>query len=185
MQKTKAPGAGDAEGPKGKASEWEGLPLTEIASRSKGNARVQRAQKVAATLELLAERWPACFHLFEKRRWPLKVGIHIDIMAALDGAVTPSELRRALGCYTANYVYRSRLVVGAMRVGLDGLPCGTVTEKEAEYARAIERRRRNKLAKQIASKPVAPAPLPKPAPPQRLSLADLREAAQRRKAVTP
>ena len=141
---------------------------------------------IMATLELLAERWPACFHLFESSRRPIKIGIHLDIMAALGDVVSPAELALALRCYTANHVYRSRLVAGAVRVGLDGLPCGAVTEKEAAHAARVAQRRLNKLAaKSAAAKPVATAPpQPKPEPPKRIGLADLREAAQRRKAVT-
>ena len=139
---------------------------------------------IMATLELLAARWPAAFAVHQARRRPLAIGIHRDILAALDGAVTPDELSRALRFYTGNRVYLRRIAAGVTRVDLNGAPAGVITEKEAAYARAIERRRLNRLAaKQIAAKQIASAPLPKPAPPQRLSLADLREAAQRRKAA--
>jgi ProQ/FINO family len=43
---------------------------------------------VEAVILLLAERWPAAFKVHEGRRKPLKVGIHLDVMAAIDGAVT-------------------------------------------------------------------------------------------------
>jgi hypothetical protein len=43
--------------------------------------------------------------------------------------------------------------------------------------------RQNKAAKLIAATPVTIAPLPKPAPPQRLGLADLKRAALQRKAA--
>jgi ProQ/FINO family len=55
---------------------------------------------VDAAIALLAETWPACFSVYERRRRPLKPGIHRDILAALDGATTSQELRRALGLYT-------------------------------------------------------------------------------------
>ena len=38
--------------------------------------------KARAIIELLAERWPAAFSVFERRRRPLKVGVHVDILAA-------------------------------------------------------------------------------------------------------
>ena len=59
-------------------------------------------------LELSAETWPKRFSIYEARRQPLKVGVHHDILAALDGAVTAAELSRALRVYTGNKVYRSR-----------------------------------------------------------------------------
>jgi hypothetical protein len=85
-------------------------------------AKHQPDQTIAAVLELLAETWPKCFSIYEARRQPLKVGVHHDILAALDGAVTAAELSRALRVYTGNKVYRSRVRPGAMRIGLDGEP---------------------------------------------------------------
>jgi mono/diheme cytochrome c family protein len=77
-------------------------------------AKHQPDQTIAAVLELLAETWPKCFSIYEARRQPLKVGVHHDILAALDGAVTAAELSRALRVYTGNKVYRSRVRPGAM-----------------------------------------------------------------------
>lgn len=80
-------------------------------------AKHQPDQTIAAVLELLAETWPKCFSIYEARRQPLKVGVHHDILAALDGAVTAAELSRALRVYTGNKVYRSRVHPGAMLGG--------------------------------------------------------------------
>ena len=102
---------------------------------------------VAAVIALLAERWPATFSIREARRKPLKVGIHLDVMAAIDGAITRAELSRALGCYVANTVYLARLRVGAKRLGLDGAAAGEVTEAEENHSKmqifiaAVERQR--------------------------------------------
>ena len=120
---------------------------------------------IMATLELLAQRWPSTFSVFEGRRRPLKVGIHLDILAALGGAVAADALSLALKVYVSNKVYRSRLIAGATRIGLDGAPAGTVSEKEA------------------ASTPKMAAPAKTVATPKRLSLADLRAAAAARKAA--
>jgi ProP effector len=120
-------------------------------------------QNIAAVLQLLAETWPKCFSVYEKRRRPLKVGIHQDILAALAGAITPAELSRALRCYVGNKVYRSRLVAGAVRVGLDGQPAGEVTARQA-------------------ASPAVTAPRLAAPPPKRISLGDLRRAAELRKA---
>jgi sRNA-binding protein len=56
-------------------------------------------ERNAAVPALLAERWPACFAIYEQRRRPLKVGIHRDILAALDGAVTAKGLGAAFCPY--------------------------------------------------------------------------------------
>jgi len=55
-------------------------------------------QAVTAAIALLAETFPQCFSVYEGRR-PLKLKIHLDIQAALDGAITPAELHKALGAY--------------------------------------------------------------------------------------
>jgi ProQ/FINO family len=54
---------------------------------------------IRAILELLAERWPSAFSIYEARRRPLKIGVHLDILAALDDAVTADELGRAACLY--------------------------------------------------------------------------------------
>lgn len=126
---------------------------------------------VAAVYALLAETWPNCFSIYEGRRRPLKIGIHHDILAALDGAVSAEELSEALRCYVSNRVYRSRLIEGATRIDLDGQPTGKVTEKDAL------------AAKPKAAKRAPAAAIPTAAPVKRLGLADLRAAAQARKAV--
>jgi sRNA-binding protein len=90
---------------------------------------------VGAVIALLAERWPATFSVHEGRRKPLKVGIYLDVMAAIDGAVTRSELSQALACYTKNTVYLKRCCEGAKRIGLDGQPAGTVTADQENFAK--------------------------------------------------
>jgi sRNA-binding protein len=61
-----------------------------------------------------------------------EIGIHNDILAALDGAVTPADLSRALGICSGNKVYRSRLRIGAVRVGLDGELADAETIRRAQ-----------------------------------------------------
>lgn len=136
-------------------------------------------QTIGAIFELLAERWPSCFAIFEKHRRPLKIGIHNDILAALEGAVTEAELKRALRVYVSNRVYRSRLVAGAARIGLAGEPAGTVTEQQEAARPAVAR------AAKAPSIPAAPpAKMTTTGATPRLSLADLRAAALQRKAAS-
>jgi len=53
-------------------------------------------------IALLAETYPKCFSVYQGRCRPLKLKIHLDIQAALDGAITPLELHKALGIYCSN-----------------------------------------------------------------------------------
>jgi sRNA-binding protein len=136
-----------------------------VATKTNGHDK-----NIAAVLELLAETWPATFSIYENRRRPLKIGIHREILAALDGAITGAELSLALRVYVSNKVYRSHLTVGTPRIGLDGKSAGVVTPEEIPAPSAP------------SSSPPPPAP---PLPPRRLSLADLRAAAARRREQMP
>ncbi len=154
-------------------------------------------QQNKAVLALLAERWPACFAIYEARRSPLKVGIHRDILAALDGTVTAKKLSAALRCYTGNAVYRSRLRAGAVRIDLDGRPAGEVTADEIGEAKPAPRPASAKepacqfaeIGKPTGIDPAATAAPERasrpdsrmPAPGGRLGLSDLRAAARRRR----
>jgi ProP effector len=71
-------------------------------------------------LELLAERWPQCFVIFQARRRPLKLRIDQDIAAAAPGAFTPAELEIGLRFYTGNIAYLRACREGAARIDLDG-----------------------------------------------------------------
>jgi sRNA-binding protein len=131
-------------------------------------------QTITTILELLVARWPSAFSIYEARRRPLKVGIHLDVLAALGDAVTPDALGLALKVYVANRVYRSRLIAGAVRINLTGEPAGIVSEAEATQARP-------KPKAVSTPKPIPQTSVP---PVKRLSsLADLRAAAAARKAV--
>lgn len=78
------------------------------------------------------ERWPECFLLPGCPKLPLKIGIHKDILAA---CIPDSWLLRAmLDDYTGGRTYLQEIVEGAARIGLDGLPAGTVSKAEAEFA---------------------------------------------------
>lgn len=121
----------------------------------------------AAVLALLATIWPACFSIYEQRRRPLKIGIHHEILAALDGTVTAKSLSAALRCYVSNDVYRRRLRAGAMRIDLDGRPASEVTADEVVPAKK--------------PKPAAEQPAAMRASAKRISLAGLLEAARLRR----
>jgi ProP effector len=136
----------------------------------------KREQAIAATIALLAELYPKCFSIYQERRRPLKAGIHVDIQAALDGAITPGELRQVLGYYCSNPAYLSHLRTGVERFDLNGEPAGAVTDDEETHARAM-------LASIKAKKEARAAAANAQAPPanKRLSLADLKAAALKRR----
>ena len=95
-------------------------------------------QTALATIDLLAETFPQCFAVFERRRRPLKLGIHSDVLAKLNGAITPKECATALRIYCANRFYLQSCIEGAPRVDLNGEAAGQVTADEA--ANATQRR---------------------------------------------
>jgi ProP effector len=127
--------------------------------------RQKRNQAIAAAIVLLAETFPKCFSIYEGRRRPLKLGIHLDIQATLDGAITPTELHKALGSYCSNQSYLGYTRKGAWRLDLNGEPAGAVTADEEAHARAMLASIRTKKAARTAA-----------AKAKRLSLADLKTA---------
>jgi sRNA-binding protein len=136
IQKDLSPGGRGPEARKIASAESRcDLPKTpDVASPTK---KKRPDATVGAVIALLAERWPATFAVHEFRRKPLKVGIFGDVVAAIDGAVTRAELGKALGCYTANPIYMSKLRAGVARIGLDGQPAGEVTTEQADYAKIL------------------------------------------------
>jgi sRNA-binding protein len=84
---------------------------------------------------------------------------------------TPPELSSALRAYVSNAAYRSRLLAGVRRIDLDGNVAGTVTAeqevKPRQAAKAVE---------------AAAGQVQEAAQPERDGLAELRAAAQHRKA---
>ena len=65
-----------------------------MGKNSKAKAWIEHREEALAVITLLAERFPACFAIFERQRRPLKVGINQDIIGAV--GLAPDELGRAL-----------------------------------------------------------------------------------------
>jgi ProP effector len=125
-------------------------------------------------LELLCERFPGAFTRDPAGRVPLKRRIDRDLVARLDGAVSRSAIKRALGVYTAGPKYRAKLIAGAARIDLDGNAAGAVTAGEAAYALMPKPAKAEPLRRATPTAPASPQP-------KRLSLDDLRRAARQRK----
>jgi ProP effector len=123
---------------------------TAIADVVVGERRRSRdASTVEAVLELLCELFPKAFVRYQARRRPLKIGIHNDLLAVLDGAVTAAELSHALRIYVSNRVYRERLREGAIRIDLNGEPAGTVAPEHAITAAPVPAKHRRAAAPRI------------------------------------
>lgn len=133
-----------------------------------------------ATIELLAEQFPQCFVMFEKRRRPLKLGIHTDVLAASD--ITPAVLSAALKAYVGNAAYLQACTEGAPRIGLDGNIAGSVSAEEAANAK---RRLEQQLARRKRYRDAAAEARAKAESEARnagrISLEGLRAAAQARR----
>src|SRR5262249_44611533 len=156
--------------------------------RRKVEKGIMNKQRLAAALDLigvLAERFPACFAVNPKYRQPLKLNIHVDILAQLGDTIAPRDLSDGLRLYVNNGKYLKALVAGADRVDLNGMPAGTVTAEHADSAKAQYelRRDKHKAKQKQQATPTNKADKPKPHPTsgaavRRLSFSDLKMAAQ-------
>jgi ProP effector len=135
------------------------------------------------TIVVLADLFPACFSVFQQCRKPLKVGIRDDVLAALNGAITAKEAGFALKVYTSNYHYLKACKEGAPRVGVGGEITGHVTAEEAANAKQrLALRQAKQARRRQTTKPTRRTTKPTKPAPCRLNLADLRAAAQARRA---
>jgi sRNA-binding protein len=116
--------------------------------------RANKQATARAVITLLSELYPKTFFVHQARRRPIKVNIHIDIIATVNGAIRPHELVLALRAYTSNSVYLSHMRTGVTRIGLNGEPAGIVT---AEAAKAAVEKLATRLLKAGARKKTAVA----------------------------
>jgi ProP effector len=131
------------------------------------------------TLLVLQARFPQCVaRLHLSRRQPLKLGVHLDVIAALP-ELPVADIRRALKFYVGDIRYLQSCTEGKHRIDLDGKPAGIVTAEEAAHCKnsldgILAKRQRRKPQ----SRPGSPPPA---APSKKLSLADLKAAAVRKR----
>ncbi|WP_300002676.1 RNA chaperone ProQ [uncultured Cedecea sp.] len=87
-------------------------------------------------IAFLAERFPLCFNAEGEAR-PLKIGIFQDLVSRVEGelSLSKTQLRSALRLYTSSWRYLHGIKAGAIRVDLDGNPCGELDEQHVEHAR--------------------------------------------------
>lgn len=117
----------------------------------------------------IAECFPKCFTL-EGEAQPLKIGIFQDLAERLsdDPKVSKTQLRAALRQYTSSWRYLHGVKPGAVRIDLDGNPCGELEQEHVEHAKAalaeskakVQARRKEQQAQKAkednASKPKGP-----------------------------
>jgi ProP effector len=148
------------------------------------NKQKRRADSTAVIAQLAA-LFPKAFAVNHHERKPLKIGIDADIVAR-GVAIEPRALWRPLRVYCASFGYLRTITAGAERVDLDGNPAGVVTAEAAALALALlaargdkEKRRQDEKERQGSKqKPARTPPQPK-----RITLADLRKAAEKRRSA--
>jgi sRNA-binding protein len=145
----------------------------------------ERNLEAEAAVALLAECFPKCFVIYERKRRPLKIGINADLQAALNGALKPQELGAALRFYTQNIGYLRAMLCGAWRIDLAGNSAGVVDHGQEAAAKATIATRLVKCAAKAARAKAEAEAKQRALQPKRYGLADLREAARLRKAGAP
>jgi sRNA-binding protein len=161
-----------------------------------------RNAAIEATIAELARQFPAAFAGEPSQVRPLKLGVLRDIFA--QSVISHRRIAAALRWYCTSAHYLKASTVGAIRVDLGGLPAGSVTAKEAEFAhrRLIAKRtaagkpaseafRNAPSTSRTAQAPkengrfnfVGTAATASQLGPRRLGLADLKRAAVARKAA--
>jgi ProP effector len=153
--------------------------------------------RLQAALAKLAELYPACFAAGASGpHRPLKIGIYADLR---ERGLKAAEAG-ALGVYTRRRAYLKAVAAGGPRYDLDGNPCGEVTADQMADAQAkieaaakiaqergeaerIEAQKRNVEEGRETLEAIRMARCEREAQASRFSLADLKAAAQARKAA--
>jgi ProP effector len=86
-------------------------------------------------IEMLSQKFPACFAVFELRRKPLAIGIHKEIALAMP-ALTEEQIHAVMRVYVTNAAYLRACREGAPRINLMGHEAGVVTSAEADNCAA-------------------------------------------------
>jgi ProP effector len=109
-------------------------------------------------LTVFLERFPNAFQRDPLLMRPLKINIHFDLRTALGGQYSNKAISRALQLYVRNPNYRDTLKEGAVRVDLEGNPCGEVTVEHLEIGEEVKARRRKQVEKKLNPPPVEELP---------------------------
>ncbi|EES4933540.1 prop effector [Escherichia coli] len=102
----------------------------------------KRQRKNRRRINRLAEYWPELFGAENIK--PLKAGVIHDMLQdakARELAIGHGVLRGALTSYIHTTQYLKAIVAGGARYGLNGQPCGEVTEEDKSVASELLKRR--------------------------------------------
>ncbi|EEQ8881340.1 ProQ/FINO family protein [Escherichia coli] len=102
----------------------------------------KRQRKNRRRVNRLCEYWPELFNLSEVR--PLKNGVISDMLQEVRTRNIPvgkGALRGAVITYTHMTRYLKAIIAGGPRYGLNGQPCGEVTEEDKSVASELLKRR--------------------------------------------
>jgi ProP effector len=152
--------------------------------------RLAEVNRVKANIAQLATAFPNCFFVSGHQRRPLKLRIRTDLQPLV--VFTAEELDAALRFYVRSDTYLQGCTEGGPRIDLAGAEVGSVTAAEAAHAQKLlearaarnaerktkcERLRLEEAARKAQQRVAATAP-------KRVTLADLRAAAAKRRAAT-
>lgn len=106
------------------------------AGQARGSEKTPPVDPVVRVIGKLQKRFPAAFPKNPAPKVPLKVGILADLVAqASDLQLSEAEIREAVSTWCRGSRYWACLTDGAARVDLSGAPAGTVTARDAAFAR--------------------------------------------------
>jgi ProP effector len=91
---------------------------------------------VVRVIGKLQKRFPAAFPKNPAPKVPLKIGVLTDLLShAEELALSEAQIREAVSTWCRGSRYWACLVDGAARVDLEGAPAGSVTARDAAFAR--------------------------------------------------
>ncbi|ENU3974893.1 ProQ/FINO family protein [Escherichia coli] len=109
----------------------------------------KRQRKNRRRINRLAEYWPELFGAETIK--PLKTGIIRDVLEDAKSRELPighGVLRGALTSYIHTTRYLKAIIAGGPRYGLNGQPCGEVTEEDKSVASELLKRRLERMKQQ-------------------------------------
>lgn len=133
-------------------------------SNARPSAKSEPVDPVLRTIGKLQKRFPAAFPKKPAPKMPLKIGILADLLAhAEELKLNEDEIRLAVSTWCRGSRYWACLTDGAARVDLTGAPAGSVTARDAAFARrqahgAHASRRQSKGAAETGKAADRPSP---------------------------
>jgi len=105
-------------------------------AQPRANEKTTPVDPVVRVIGKLQKRYPAAFPKNPAPKVPLKVGILADLIGqAADLQLSEAEIREAVSTWCRGSRYWACLTDGAARIDLAGEPAGTVTARDAAFAR--------------------------------------------------